>query len=237
MLDAAQASPDLHFSLSHTRGLAACAVGRPYALGIDAEAWRTPAPIELASRYFAPTEVRLLIARAPAERPSTFYRLWTLKEAYLKATGQGLAAPLDSFAFSLDPVAIAIGPPECRGRLALRRVPTRARAFARLGGAVSAPIPVDAVAVSPHACLGNPDMRPDRRGRPLPKGTDLRFIVPNWPNRRVLVANPFESDDIDYRVLVNAEGQHSIWPTFREIPAGWSAHRPNRTSAELSRLD
>jgi MbtH protein len=35
--------------------------------------------------------------------------------------------------------------------------------------------------------------------------------------------NPFESDEIEYRVLVNAEGQHSLWPTFREIPAGWSA--------------
>jgi uncharacterized protein YbdZ (MbtH family) len=36
------------------------------------------------------------------------------------------------------------------------------------------------------------------------------------------VANPFENDDIDYRVVVNDEGQHSLWPVFREIPAGWS---------------
>lgn len=40
------------------------------------------------------------------------------------------------------------------------------------------------------------------------------------------MANPFESDEIDYRVLVNAEGQHSLWPAFREIPAGWSAVGP-----------
>ncbi len=40
------------------------------------------------------------------------------------------------------------------------------------------------------------------------------------------MANPFENDEIDYRVLVNDEGQHSLWPAFREIPAGWSAVGP-----------
>jgi hypothetical protein len=43
------------------------------------------------------------------DQVSTFYRLWTLKEAYLKGTGQGLAAPLDGFAFRLDPLAISVG--------------------------------------------------------------------------------------------------------------------------------
>ena len=38
--------------------------------------------------------------------------------------------------------------------------------------------------------------------------------------------NTFESDEIDYQILVNAEGQHSLWPIFREIPAGWSAVGP-----------
>jgi MbtH protein len=35
------------------------------------------------------------------------------------------------------------------------------------------------------------------------------------------VPNPFENDDAPYFVLVNDEGQHSLWPTFAEIPAGW----------------
>jgi 4'-phosphopantetheinyl transferase len=110
ILDPLQAPSDLHFSLSHTRGLAACAVGRPLALGIDAEAWSTPAPIDLAARYFAPAEARLVTERTEhMEQVSTFYRLWTLKEAYLKGTGQGLTAPLDSFAFRLDPVAVSVG--------------------------------------------------------------------------------------------------------------------------------
>jgi 4'-phosphopantetheinyl transferase len=97
--------------LTHTDGLAAFAVGRPHSLGIDAEAWRMPAPIELASHYFTPTETLLVAAQAPAEQPSTFYRLWTLKEAFLKANGRGLAAPLDSFAFSLHPLNVP--PPDC----------------------------------------------------------------------------------------------------------------------------
>ncbi|MBD0421119.1 MbtH family protein [Streptomyces sp. NPDC052309] len=35
------------------------------------------------------------------------------------------------------------------------------------------------------------------------------------------MANPFEDDNAEYYVLVNDEGQHSIWPVFAEIPAGW----------------
>ena len=112
VLEPAQAPPDLHFSLTHTRGLAACAVGCPHALGIDAEAWRVPAPIELAARHFARSEALLVAAQAPAQRHSTFYRLWTLKEAYLKATGCGLKTPLDRFAFSLDPVSVVVPPPD-----------------------------------------------------------------------------------------------------------------------------
>lgn len=37
------------------------------------------------------------------------------------------------------------------------------------------------------------------------------------------MANPFENPDGSYLVLVNAEGQHSLWPAFIEVPAGWEA--------------
>ncbi|EHM29023.1 MULTISPECIES: MbtH family protein [Streptomyces] len=36
------------------------------------------------------------------------------------------------------------------------------------------------------------------------------------------MANPFEDDNADYFVLVNEEGQYSIWPAFAEVPAGWN---------------
>lgn len=38
--------------------------------------------------------------------------------------------------------------------------------------------------------------------------------------------NPFEDEDGEYCVLVNHEGQHSLWPTFREVPAGWNGVGP-----------
>jgi MbtH protein len=34
--------------------------------------------------------------------------------------------------------------------------------------------------------------------------------------------NPFEDNDARYHVLVNDEGQHSLWPVFAEVPAGWT---------------
>ncbi|MEU1311697.1 MbtH family protein [Streptomyces cinnamoneus] len=39
------------------------------------------------------------------------------------------------------------------------------------------------------------------------------------------MSNPFEDEQADYYVLVNDEGQYSLWPAFAEIPAGWrTAH-------------
>jgi MbtH protein len=35
------------------------------------------------------------------------------------------------------------------------------------------------------------------------------------------MTNPFEDPNTNYFVLVNAEGQHSLWPLFVEVPAGW----------------
>ncbi|GAA1502540.1 MbtH family protein [Sphaerisporangium rubeum] len=35
------------------------------------------------------------------------------------------------------------------------------------------------------------------------------------------MTNPFDDPDGVFLVLVNAEGQHSLWPQFAEVPAGW----------------
>ncbi|UNO41479.1 MbtH family protein [Streptomyces sp. MST-110588] len=35
------------------------------------------------------------------------------------------------------------------------------------------------------------------------------------------MSNPFENDEATYLVLVNKEGQHSLWPSFAEVPEGW----------------
>jgi 4'-phosphopantetheinyl transferase len=97
----------LRFSLSHTRGLVACAAGYDD-LGIDAESSdRATDELELAGRFFAADEVRLLRAIPREQRRNAFLRIWTLKEAYIKVTGLGLACPLDGFAFGSDPISIA----------------------------------------------------------------------------------------------------------------------------------
>jgi MbtH protein len=36
------------------------------------------------------------------------------------------------------------------------------------------------------------------------------------------MTNPFEDNDAQYFVLVNDEGQYSLWPSFVDVPAGWT---------------
>jgi MbtH protein len=40
------------------------------------------------------------------------------------------------------------------------------------------------------------------------------------------MTNPFEDENSEYLVLVNDEGQYSLWPTFIDVPAGWRSVRP-----------
>ncbi|EMA6343945.1 MbtH family protein [Bacillus cytotoxicus] len=41
------------------------------------------------------------------------------------------------------------------------------------------------------------------------------------------MTNPFENDNDMYKVLINEEGQHSVWPAFLDVPAGWSVVHDN----------
>jgi 4'-phosphopantetheinyl transferase len=92
----------LSFNLAHTRGLVACCVARDVDVGIDVEAIGRSIDIEgIAERFFSPIETADL-ARCPQPlRATRFTELWTLKEAYIKARGDGLSYPLDRFAFRL----------------------------------------------------------------------------------------------------------------------------------------
>jgi MbtH protein len=50
--------------------------------------------------------------------------------------------------------------------------------------------------------------------------------------------NPFENEDGEYLVLINEEGQHSLWPAFLDIPLGWKATGPRgKRSACLAWID
>jgi len=99
--------PDIDFNLSHGRDLVAAAVSLHAAVGIDAEKIDpAKADFDVAQRYFAPAEIEILRRTPSTEQAVCFFRLWTLKEAYLKATGAGFGTSLDSFAFTLSPIRI-----------------------------------------------------------------------------------------------------------------------------------
>jgi 4'-phosphopantetheinyl transferase len=104
----------LRFNLSNTRGLIACAVARDRDIGLDVEITERPGEtVEIADRFFSPTEVAALRALPKDAQRARFFEYWTLKEAYIKARGMGLAIPLDQFSFLLEdraPIRVAFDP-------------------------------------------------------------------------------------------------------------------------------
>jgi 4'-phosphopantetheinyl transferase len=87
----------LEFNVSHTRGLVVLAVTRDRAVGVDVENLRARSlSLELAERYFEAVEVASILRLPPAQRERRCFEHWIFKEAYLKARGFGLAAPLDA---------------------------------------------------------------------------------------------------------------------------------------------
>ena len=98
-IDRPEAPPELAFNLSHTQGLVVCAVAKAASVGVDVEAIdRDVEHLTIAERFFAEPECRYLRGAAADERGRAFFRIWTLKEAYIKAHGRGLSIPLGSFA-------------------------------------------------------------------------------------------------------------------------------------------
>jgi 4'-phosphopantetheinyl transferase len=105
-------SPPVRFNLSHTSGLVATAMARRHDVGVDVEVVDgRRLDLDLAVRTFARAEADHLRRVAPTALPEATSAFWTLKEAYIKATGLGLNCPLDSFVITLDPVSICFVPP------------------------------------------------------------------------------------------------------------------------------
>ena len=94
----------LSFNLSHSGDWLAIAVTVTTPLGVDVQHKTTrPAHLELARRYFHPNEVKELEACADeAARLERFFYFWTLKEAYLKARGTGIATGLEKVRFGTN---------------------------------------------------------------------------------------------------------------------------------------
>lgn len=92
--------PEVHYNISHADGIAACMVSE-CECGIDCENVREFRP-NVMKRAFSDKE-REMVEKAPeSEKNLLFFRLWTLKEAYVKALGVGISYPMDTAEFSFE---------------------------------------------------------------------------------------------------------------------------------------
>ena len=108
----------LHFNVSHTHELALYAIAHTREVGIDVE-WPRPqvAHEQIAARFFSLEEQEALAQVPTEQRRAAFYNIWTRKEAYVKARGDGIAAGLGTFAVSLGAEAALLRSAEARDEL------------------------------------------------------------------------------------------------------------------------
>jgi len=98
----------LSYSISHSSGMALYAFASGHRIGVDLEYVQ---PLEGAQdivvRYFAKDETALLLGCDDDYHQEAFFRIWTLKEAYVKAIGEGMQCPFDRFSVSHCPIGEA----------------------------------------------------------------------------------------------------------------------------------
>jgi 4'-phosphopantetheinyl transferase len=95
--------PEIRFNLSHAKQVVALAMskGEELYLGIDVENTKSRGEVrDLAFNFFSNEECELLKSYPETEQNKIFFKLWTLKESYIKAIGKGLSIGLNSFSFS-----------------------------------------------------------------------------------------------------------------------------------------
>lgn len=92
------AGTSLCFNLSHSAELALVAVGEMPEIGVDVERVRPIAEwMDISRNTFHPVEDAWILAQPAQRRMEGFFHVWTAKEAYVKASGLGVAQPLESF--------------------------------------------------------------------------------------------------------------------------------------------
>jgi 4'-phosphopantetheinyl transferase len=108
----------MHVSITHTPGLVACLVAARRVVGVDAEQVSPRVPyMRIAEQVFSPGELAHLRGLEEQARIDRFFVLWSVKEAFAKARGEGLAAPLDKIEVELAPDGVVqmLMPPEITG--------------------------------------------------------------------------------------------------------------------------
>jgi 4'-phosphopantetheinyl transferase len=94
----------VRFNVSHSGGLALFAFAAHCDVGIDVEQIRPLPDIQsIAEQHFCSQEAAELLSLPPDQREHAFFLCWTRKEAYIKATGDGLSTPLNEFRVTLRP--------------------------------------------------------------------------------------------------------------------------------------
>jgi 4'-phosphopantetheinyl transferase len=98
------AASGIVFNISHSGEVTLLAFTRRREIGVDVEQVRRHSDMEaVACRFFSAHEQKQLFALPAEERFEAFFRCWTRKEAYIKATGDGLSLPLNQFDVSIAP--------------------------------------------------------------------------------------------------------------------------------------
>ncbi|MDE7444388.1 MAG: 4'-phosphopantetheinyl transferase superfamily protein [Lachnospiraceae bacterium] len=90
----------IFFNLSHSDNIVICAIAEKE-VGCDVEKI-VKAPEGVAERFFHPSEAEYVKACMGEERDHRFFRIWTMKESYIKMTGEGMRLSFDCFEFLLD---------------------------------------------------------------------------------------------------------------------------------------
>ncbi len=96
----ANAPSPIYFNLSHSGNFAVLAISTAGEIGVDIETIRPRNFLAIAERYYHADELKQLLATPEAEQEQLFFKLWTLKEAFFKATGGGISSGLDKAVFS-----------------------------------------------------------------------------------------------------------------------------------------
>jgi len=108
------ADADLSFNISHSQDCLLIAVTQKQSIGVDVEALHPLHSMEaMARRCFADSELAYWEGLAEDERPKVFFRLWTLKEALVKAIGRGLGLGVKRCVYGLAPLRLLALPEEC----------------------------------------------------------------------------------------------------------------------------
>ncbi len=102
-IDSTQNQIDLEFSLSHSHETAILALSRSLVIGVDIEHIRNILDIaQLAKRFFTLSEYKIILGSPPDKQLSLFFKIWTAKEAFLKAKGLGISNHLAQFSVKLN---------------------------------------------------------------------------------------------------------------------------------------